>query len=267
MGLRLPMKNYIILVIALLLSISAITQSCLPDGIIFSTQSQVDSFQVNYPGCIAIEGNVTINGPNSIANLDGLSELTSVGGNLSISWNHLLTSLSGLRGLHSIGGDLNIFHNSYLASLSGLDSIDGGSIINLRIVGNDSLSTCAIQSICDLLASPNGTIEINNNASGCDSREEIEDLCLYLYAMELNVQEAIFVYPNPSSTAIFIESPSSLPAVNILLNIYNLSGQQIISRQITELQTMVDVSGLVTGIYFIQVISEKSVVAGKFVKQ
>ncbi len=36
-------------------------QSCLPDGITFETQAQIDSFQVNYPGCTEVEGNVVGN--------------------------------------------------------------------------------------------------------------------------------------------------------------------------------------------------------------
>jgi len=39
---------------------NAISQGCLPEGITFTTQAQIDSFQINYPGCTKIEGNVNI---------------------------------------------------------------------------------------------------------------------------------------------------------------------------------------------------------------
>ena len=81
------MKKFYILVVALFLASSVSAQSCLPEGITFTTQTQIDSFLVNYPGCVEIEGNVTIKGGNSIINLNVLSVLTSVGGNLTISWN------------------------------------------------------------------------------------------------------------------------------------------------------------------------------------
>ena len=81
------MKNIFILLIALFMASGASAQSCLPEGITFTTQTQVDSFPVNYPGCVEIAGNVTIKGGNSIINLNGLSVLTAVGGNLTISWN------------------------------------------------------------------------------------------------------------------------------------------------------------------------------------
>jgi hypothetical protein len=38
----------------------AYSQGCLPEGITFTTQAQIDSFQINYPGCNAVEGNVII---------------------------------------------------------------------------------------------------------------------------------------------------------------------------------------------------------------
>ncbi len=39
--------------------------SCLPDGITFSTQAEIDSFQTNYPNCTEIHGDVGINGGTS----------------------------------------------------------------------------------------------------------------------------------------------------------------------------------------------------------
>ena len=75
------MKKIALLIFVLLLThITANSQSpCLPEGITFTTQAQVDSFQINYPGCTEIMGTVVIEGP-SINNLDGLNVLTAVGG-------------------------------------------------------------------------------------------------------------------------------------------------------------------------------------------
>jgi hypothetical protein len=56
------MMNRLILVTGLVLFLQAtgFSQSCLPEGIVFQTQGQIDSFQINFPGCIHIEGGVTI---------------------------------------------------------------------------------------------------------------------------------------------------------------------------------------------------------------
>jgi len=49
-------------------------QTCLPNGIIFSSQQQIDDFAANFPDCTHIEGDVliqeTVNG--NITNLFGL---------------------------------------------------------------------------------------------------------------------------------------------------------------------------------------------------
>jgi hypothetical protein len=202
---------------------------CLPEGIIFETQAQIDSFQINHPGCTKIEGAVKIINPD-ITNLDGLSvltfiggyleiyqntsltsltgldNLTSIGGNLIIGsvdfgGNPVLTSLTGLQGLMFIGGNLQIVNNNNLTnlmdleglttlggflwlsnnnalvSLTGLDNIAAGSIDSLYICDNSILSNCAVQSICNYLANPSVTIEIHNNAPGCNGQEEVEVTC------------------------------------------------------------------------------------------
>jgi hypothetical protein len=149
------MKKFYTLLIVLLM-VSGKAQSCLPDGITFSTQAQIDSFQTNYPECTEIEGDVTIGGWDN-TNLNGLSVLTSTEGNVFIG--------------DDAGG------NHALTSLTGLDNIDGGSIIDLIIGDNPYLSTCEVQSICDYLASPNGSIEISGNATGCNSQQEVEAAC------------------------------------------------------------------------------------------
>ena len=124
------MKKIIIILITLhtsLFTLHLTAQPCLPDGIYFTSQAQIDSFQINYPGCTEIEGDVRIEG-NDITNLNGLSVLTSIGGYLYIGrWypqcNPVLTSLTGLDNVISIGGDIRIWSNEALTSLSGLGNV------------------------------------------------------------------------------------------------------------------------------------------------
>jgi hypothetical protein len=58
-------------------------QFCLPQGITFSTQAEIDQFALDYPDCKQIMGNVTISGPD-IVTLNGLSGITSFGKGLYI---------------------------------------------------------------------------------------------------------------------------------------------------------------------------------------
>ncbi len=246
------MWKLVIFFVALLAINCLQAQTCLPDGINFTTQAQINSFQVNYPNCTSIEGDVMINGVD-ITNLSGLSMLTSIGGSLSIGYyenagnpnltslaglngltyigsylliinNLALTNLSGLNNLTYIGSDLNISNNTLstlaglqnldsiggslgiernysllsltglnnlssignkiyitenhaLASLAGLNNINAASIHDLIIYNNSSLSNCAVQSICNYLASPNGVVQIINNAIGCNTPPEIAADC------------------------------------------------------------------------------------------
>jgi hypothetical protein len=244
------MKKLILIIAAVAISHATVSaQGCLPEGITFTTQSQIDNFQINYPGCTQIEGNVIIsdNYTENITNLNGLIALTSIGENLVISYNGLLTSLAGLenvtsiggdlsiegrslpdmtglQGLTSIGGDLWIFFTTSLTSLTGLENVTsiggdlgiwynasltsltglenvtsiGGDLGitsnaaltsltglenvtsiggDLIIWGNAALSDCAIQSICEYLASPNGSVSINDNAVDCNNPTEVADVC------------------------------------------------------------------------------------------
>jgi len=198
--------------------------ACLPEGVTFTTQAQIDNFQANYPGCLEIAGDVTIQ-VSEITNLNGLSVLTSIGGNLYIYSNDALASLTGLDNLTYIGSDLHIYNNNALTNLAGLDNLvsiggellifdnddltsltglegltsigdylsisandaltnlsglnnlDIESIGDLTIAGNHSLSSCNEQIICDYLASPNGSINIYDNATGCDSPIEVANAC------------------------------------------------------------------------------------------
>jgi hypothetical protein len=194
------MKKLLSIFICLFLSYTDFSQSCLPEGIIFETQAQVDSFQENYPGCTEIAGFLEISssditdlsslniithigGSLAIEFNDGLTSLTglegviSVGGNLVIVENPLLSNLTGLSSLTSIGGYLKIADNDSLTGLSGLDNIVAGTIQDLFISDNYSLSDCDVQSMCEYLACPNGVISIINNASGCNSYIELAGAC------------------------------------------------------------------------------------------
>ena len=91
-----------------------------------------------------------------------------------------------------------IVNNNSLTSLSGLESITPASIIDLNIYNNSLLSNCAVASICDYLVVPNGTVEIHDNAIGCNSQEEVEEAC-FTSVEELSVENKFTISPNPNS--------------------------------------------------------------------
>ncbi len=102
------MKSLALIIFLLIFcQITVSSHPCLPDGIVFTTQAQIDSFQINYPNCTEIEGDVKIDG-DDITNLNGLNVLTAIGGYLWFKGNVVLTNFTGLDNVTSIGGYLTI---------------------------------------------------------------------------------------------------------------------------------------------------------------
>jgi hypothetical protein len=119
------MKQFYIFAVALL-SYGSFAQ-CPATGITLSTQAQVDDFEVQYPGCTTINGDVIITGSN-ITSLNALSGVTTITGALEVRNNPSLTSLNGLHNLTSIGTDLILRSNPVLnniSSLSGITTVGG----------------------------------------------------------------------------------------------------------------------------------------------
>jgi hypothetical protein len=119
-------KIFFLVYILAIIRVAAFSQSCLPEGITFYTQADIDSFQVNYPGCTVIEGDVNIGdfgGGGDISDLTGLIVLETVGGSLTIRENDSLFSLRGLENINTVGNSLGIVSCPGLTNLDGLEGI------------------------------------------------------------------------------------------------------------------------------------------------
>lgn len=174
--------------------------TCLPNGITFSSQAEVDAFPANYPKCNEIEGAVSITG-SDIDNLDSLYQIERINGSLfiysnpilsnvdglsnlkstlylDIESNSLLASLHGFSGLTSVGG-LVIFNSPVLTSLEGLDNIDFNTLSDIYIESNPLLSACDVLSICNFINDP---VKVNYayfnfNTTGCNTAAQIKTAC------------------------------------------------------------------------------------------
>jgi hypothetical protein len=119
-----------------------------------------------------------------------------------------------------------------------------------------------VQSICDYLASPNGTCYISLNAYGCNSQQEVETACAAIGIESLPTNPVFSIFPNPTDSKMTIETTH-----NGHLSIFNLSGQQILQQEITEPITTIDLSTLLSGVYFVRVMGEWTVEVGKVIKE
>jgi len=80
----------------------------------------------------------------------------------------------------------------------------------------------------------------------------------------LSKSNTLKIYPNPSSDNITIET--SVTPAKSQLSIMNLNGQQLITRQITEPKTIIDISTLPSGVYFLRLTNDRTVKVGKLIK-
>jgi len=72
---------------------------------------------------------------------------------------------------------LSIISNNSLTNLSAIENLDHTTITNLIIRYNNNLSVCDVTSICNYLAA-GGTATISDNAFGCATQSEVENLCM-----------------------------------------------------------------------------------------
>ncbi len=191
-------------------------------------------------------GSLFISQNENLESLNGLDNLISVGSSIYIvNHNSSLTDISALSGVISSPTVVLITSNESLASLSGLENIDPSSLTNLKITDNEKLSECDIQSVCSYLADSSGSVEIDDNASGCNSPEEVEEHCL-TSLKENPTTELPLLSPNPASSFITITTPQGEPIEEVI--IYNHLGQKVLSAK--PVNNMIDVSNLKSGIYF-----------------
>ena len=157
-----------------------------------------------------------------------------------------------------------------MTTLSGLDHIEAGSISDLFIRNNDELLLCEVQSVCSLLANPNGNIVIENNASGCNSQEEVEDACVFVGLMEADnytSHPGVELRPNPfkSDLGIILYDHGDKIA---RLEIYQSDGRKLIEKNVLankESQLYIDASGWPVGVMYLRLTTGNEVLVKKII--
>lgn len=158
----------------------------------------------------------------SLERLQGLENLKYVRYALRLFSNPLLNDLSALENLTDVE-DLTIHDNIGLTNLRGLENL--GPFENLYIKYNDSLSACAIESICFHLYE-NGSENIDFNKYGCNNAEEIVEVC----NSSTCTPQSIVLTEQEQIDSLLVEY-SVCPEVNVMgsleisgADIHNLSG-------------------------------------------
>jgi hypothetical protein len=198
----------------------------------------------------SILGGLIIHENHQLADLSGLSNLVFLDVGLFVYYNQKLESFFGLDNIERIKGSIHIQVNNSLTSLGDLDKIESGLTNDLLIEDNNSLSSCAIEFICDLLSDSTTTYGISNNKEGCNTSDEVKTSCDALSIEVFISYNKISVYPNPTSKAIYISNPNSEAIYEI--NIYNQSGKKLIHEKFQDQR--IDVSSFRSGLYIVELL-------------
>lgn len=198
----------------------------------------------------------------SLKTLDGIDSLTIIEEEESIVIidNNSLISINALSTVVSCPGcAIVISGNPNLTNLEGLENIPPDDMFFLRLVDNQNLVVCNLQNICTfLLAGGDHTIE--NNASGCSSAAEILNNCFFSIT-EQTVASQIVLAPNPVSDILQIRVAEGMSFKKA--TVYSIFGEQLF---LTTEET-IDCTQLTTGIYFVEVTTDRGSITKKIIKK
>ena len=252
----------------------------------------------NFAGCFDTISWGGINNNDSLINLEGLGNF-SVPNYFTVSGNASLESFQGFDTSFKIGGAgepgqtnsgvFRVENNSSLIAIDNLNDVvvvQGGWIaINnnpllenlmmdgtveggnhtVNITNNPNLDVCSGGLICKLAelstqAPPKAILQIWENDTCCENGAVVIKKCL-LGVSDAFLQALITVFPNPVSEILTIETDSSSSFVSA--NVRSLLGELVTTSQ----SSVIDMSKLASGIYFIEVVTDKGTLVKKIVKE
>ena len=151
----------------------------------------------------------------------------------------------------------------------GLGNINPNSISDLSIYNNSQLAECDILSICEYLITPGGIIEIFNNASGCNSQQEVQEDCL-TEIMELTNKIHCAISPNPCLNKVIIRI-SNIGKQTMSLDLVQVSGvcvKQLINevKQPGNYEMIIDLNDFPKGVYILIIKTNNELITKKLIK-
>ncbi|HRP59076.1 MAG TPA: T9SS type A sorting domain-containing protein [Vicingus sp.] len=152
---------------------------------------------------------------------------------------------------------------SILTNASAVSANDGS--INLTVVGGTSpyqFNWNNSETTEDLinLSAGNYTVEVTD-ANGCVSTETFT-LDFATSLAELNNNNSVVVYPTPAKELISFEGKELSGAT---LTLVSVSGQVVLTRNLTSTKEMINISDLSTGIYYYKLMNNNSTTQGKLI--
>jgi uncharacterized membrane protein len=126
-------------------------------------------------------------------------------------------------------------------------------------------NSCGDQSEVDFESDGTSTYYILVEGSGSSDSGEftLEITCEELLRAQDNNLSKVSIYPNPASDILYIHSKININK----LEVYNVSGQMVLTKQNVQGNQQLNTSALQNGVYFIQLISENDSKTIKLIKK
>jgi hypothetical protein len=234
-----------------------------------------------------IDGSLVVESNPDLVNLEGLSTLTNLEGFFQFIDNASLLNFEGLSsavsGINGFPGDIVISVNPILTSLEGMQglqeirnfSVNGNSVLNsidavanlqqinatvINIIDNPNLPNCSIQFVCDSFDNSGISRFISNNQTGCNTEAEVEAGCL-LSSNDFDLDDEIVIFPNPVTKDLEIVTSNGIMVKEISL----ISARGI--NVLSETSSTLDLAGLASGVYFLQIDTDQGRVIKKILKR
>lgn len=153
---------------------------------------------------------------------------------------------------------------AYMDSVNGKATVmkfDGSNWVN---VGNADFSSELGGGVC-LSLSPSGQPYVAYIDYGDSNKVTVMKYDSIYTGINEQQEAMLSVYPNPARDKITVEI--SKASIGNSLAIVNVEGQQLLTQQITENKTQIDISCLPSGVYFVQLINDNMIGIEKIIKQ
>jgi len=111
-------------------------------------------------------------------------------------------------------------------------------------------------------ASGDYTQTLTSTVTGCDSIVTLH-LTVSVGIDELN-NAVVSVYPNPTDNFVYVETATQINSL-CLIEVHDVYGRVISSKEITDSKTMIDLSEMAAGVYFLKVIDGEKIIGTAFV--
>ena len=222
-----------------------------------------------FSNLVKVGCDLRVNGNSILNSLEGLENIEDIGTYfyclspwLQMSNQPLISNVDPLENLVSVKPVIyDVQNNAQLQNLNGLENIAASQIEFLWIKDSPNLGICNQTNICEYL-SDGGLNDISGNAEGCNSADEILEICA-LSIEEISDLSEVTFYPVPAKEILNIQT--KIGATIESVTFYDLNGKLVYKSN--DNSSKINISHFPSGTYLVSVKTSKGVHTEKIIKK